>query len=197
MHCAHVRYAVRLNGFLLKMNHAGARAWMAECGSVSRFSNLKANRPFLPFLCNCCCCPLLPCRTSLSNVTSEPRLESRAYYGKTRAFDPRFLARKAKLDSINSISQNPHGWTSILGKLSVDPRFPLRKGIGYTTLPSLWFSTQWFPFNLSLRVTAPIAFLVTFMFTVFARSFRARRVLDVGKTTRMYISVMAAPSRSV
>ena len=48
-----------------------------------------------------------------------------AYYGKSRVFDPRFLARKAKLDSINSISQNPHGWTSILAKLSVDPCFPL------------------------------------------------------------------------
>ena len=48
-----------------------------------------------------------------------------AYYGKSCVFDPRFLARKAKLDSINSISQNPHGWTSILGKLSVDPCFPL------------------------------------------------------------------------
>ena len=48
-----------------------------------------------------------------------------AYYGKSRVFDPRFLARKAKLDSINSIFQNPHGWTSILGKLSVDPCFPL------------------------------------------------------------------------
>ena len=68
---------LRLNGFLLKMNHAGARTWMAECGSVSRFSNLKVNRHFLPFLCSCCCCSLLPCRISLSNVASEPRLESR------------------------------------------------------------------------------------------------------------------------
>ena len=50
-----------------------------------------------------------------------------AYYGKSRVFDPRFLARKAKLDSINSISRNPHGWTSILGKLFVDSCFPLRK----------------------------------------------------------------------
>ena len=49
-----------------------------------------------------------------------------AYYGKSRVFDPRFLARKAKLDSIDSISQNPLGWTSILGKRSVDPCFPLK-----------------------------------------------------------------------
>ena len=48
-----------------------------------------------------------------------------AYYGKSRVCDPRFLARKAKLDSINNIPQNPHGWASILGKLSADPRFPL------------------------------------------------------------------------
>ena len=52
-----------------------------------------------------------------------------AYYGKSHVFDPRFLARKAKLDSINSISQNPHVWTSILGKLSVDPCFPLKYSV--------------------------------------------------------------------
>ena len=33
----------------------------------------------------------------------------------------------AKLDLINSISQNPHRWTFILGKLSVDPCFPLKE----------------------------------------------------------------------
>ena len=74
-HCC--PFVLRLNGFLLKMNHAGARTWMAECGPVSWFPNLKVNSHFLPFLCNCCCCPPLLCWTSLSNVTSEPRLESR------------------------------------------------------------------------------------------------------------------------
>ena len=68
---------LRLNGFLLKMNHTGARTSIGECSSVSRFQNLKLNCHFLPFLCSCCCCPLLPCRTSLSNLTSEPRLESK------------------------------------------------------------------------------------------------------------------------
>ena len=57
-----------------------------------------------------------------------------AYYGKSCVFDPRFLARKAKLDSINSISQNPHGWSSILRKFSVDPCFPLKLVIFYYTL---------------------------------------------------------------
>ena len=57
-----------------------------------------------------------------------------AYYGKSCVFDRRFLARKAKLDSINSISQNPHGWSSILRKFSVDPCFPLKLVIFYYTL---------------------------------------------------------------
>ena len=100
---------------------------MAECSSVSRCPNLKVNSHFLPFLCSCCC-SLLPCPTSLPNVMDDRAslgikiTKIAAYYGKSRVFDPRFLARKAKLDSINSISQNPNGWTSILTKLSVEKK---------------------------------------------------------------------------
>ena len=71
---------------------------MAECGSVSQFPNLKVNRRFLPFLCSGCCCPLLPCRKCLSNVTSEPHMWPTMQ--KVGFFYAKFLARKAKVDSI-------------------------------------------------------------------------------------------------